>query len=383
MKNLVIAIYGHPESYPPTLNAIMQLSPKFSSIYVLYRPFFKQEWDFPQNVILIPSGQIMDIRTQEQSSLPIKVWLFLGFTFRLLNLIIRVRPKVVLFYDFMPLFSWQLIKRFIFQHPLVWYHNHDVASLSDLRKFSIGWFAKKNELNAFPTIDIFSLPSLERLKYFPMEKLKGKFFFLPNLPSLIHYNKFKKKIQESNNINLIYQGTVSKGHGLESIIKILKKMIHGKSISLHIAGILRQEYLAELNALINQYECNSQVIFHGRIPYKSLPELTSQCDIGIAINVPTDIIYQTGGTASNKIYEYAACGIPILYYDSEHYKKHLKDFDWAFATDLSPESLTNAIEQILDKYKDVSTSAITSFQKYLNFESNFAAPLAYLSEIRS
>jgi hypothetical protein len=52
-------------------------------------------------------------------------------------------------------------------------------------------------------------------------------------------------------------------------------------------------------------DCLGKVEFKGYITYDELLKISSTCHIGITINEPNEIIYQTFGLASNKIYEYA------------------------------------------------------------------------------
>jgi hypothetical protein len=111
-----------------------------------------------------------------------------------------------------------------------------------------------------------------------------------------------------------------------------------------------------------------------------LPSITAQSHIGIAVNIPSEVIYQTGGTASNKIYEYAACGLPILYFDHPHYREYLGQFKWAFATDLSKESIENCIIEIMNNYDYFSQQARNDFLSRLNFESVFEPILKTFNE---
>ena len=153
---------------------------------------------------------------------------------------------------------------------------------------------------------------------------------MPNYPTVKFYSKFFK--EQNKNIGkpkLIYQGTVSEGHGLEQICFLIKNM----NCELQVVGRIDYEYKTKLTQLCD----NENLIFHGQISYNNLPFITSNCNIGLAINVANNVIYKTGDTASNKIYEYAACGLPILYFDNEHYRKYLDKYEWAFATDLSEE----------------------------------------------
>lgn len=381
-NNIICAIYFHPEAYPPTLNALAILG-KTADIDVLFRPHLNTMWTYPNSIHLHASGKHMDIKAQEESNIFQKGYFFLGFVWRFRSLILNKKPRVIILYDSIPLFAYYLIRWSVIYDPIIWYHNHDVVEQNKSRKYSIGWFAAKFEPKMFPYLNLFSLPSKERIPYFPISNLKGKYLYLPNFPSKEFYSNFiKLPRKQGQPWRLIYQGSIDEGHGLEIIIQILSKSIGGRLMELHLAGRISPKYKTILVKIAEEFNVVQQVIFHGNIPYAHLPSLTITCDIGIAIHEPKEIIYQTGGTASNKIYEYAACGLPILYLNYSHYNQYLSKYSWAIATDLKPDSVKTAVETIVDDYARLSTLAREEFEINLNFEKGFESAVDFLTNER-
>ena len=303
----------------------------------------------------------------------IRHYFFLKFTLNLFLITIRNKPKVILLYDVIPLFSFSLIRPFIFSPYLLWYHNHDVSELDKNKKISIGSMAAQNQSKMFPYLDVFSLPALDRMKYFPMDKLKGRFFYIPNFPSKNFYSSFQNKgFNNLDPIRIIYQGAIGVGHGIENIMEIMDNKIHNKYIQLILKGFISDEYKSIIIKKAIQLKINDRIEFIGISAYQDVPKLTTTCHIGIGIHTKNDTMNKTLGTASNKLYEYAACGLPILYYDNEHFKNHLGKYEWAFATDLTQESLKGCIETIISNYDNFSKKAIEDFNEYLNFENYFS-----------
>ncbi|MDR3680586.1 MAG: hypothetical protein P4L41_11530 [Flavipsychrobacter sp.] len=380
-KNLVCAIYNHPEAYPPTLNAIEQLSNIYDNIYVLYRPNLNNLWQYPSNVKLISSGkQIISVKAQACQSIFKKFYQFLNFTFILLKLHIKYKPKTILLYDGIPLLSHFIVSKLWRKPQIAWYHNHDVMG-KDQRKYSVGWFATHFEGSALAKLDIFSLPSEERKVYFDLSHFTGKYFYIPNYPSLAFYDKFHKNVVNDGRLKLIYQGSISKGHGIEEIISFIAT--HEGETYLTLIGNVNDEYKEELIALIKQLNIDVKVKIQPPVNYALLPAITINHDIGLAIHTPHNLIYATGGTASNKIYEYAAVGLPVLYFGNEHYNQALSKYKWTFATDLSMSSIQNQIDYIRLNLDQLSVSALSDFNKDLNFESVFSQVINYLNSIRS
>lgn len=335
-NSIIVAVYSHPEFYPPTLNAIQELSKQFDTVIVLCRNVLKSEWNYPNNVQLIKSGKYRSIRDSEKSNTIVKALSFLTFTLLFFKLLISVKPRFIQVCDVIPLFSLFLIKKFISNKAKIWYHNHDVSEIVLCRKNSISWFASKYETKMFPFIDIFTLPAKDREQYFPIKKLKGKYYFLPNYPSLQFYNMFKSKSKlVVNEIKLVYQGSIGPGHGLEEIISILNEKINEKELTLNLKEFISEEYKIKLIELAKINLVENRLFFYGVTAYQEVPKLASTCHIGIGIHTGNDIMNSSLGTSSNKIYEYIALGLPVLLFNNEHFKSILGQYKWAEFTDLT------------------------------------------------
>ncbi|MFY8166654.1 MAG: glycosyltransferase [Sediminibacterium sp.] len=372
-NNIVIGVFSHPEFYPPTLNAIQELSKIFDNVYVLSRNVLVSEWDYPSNVQLVASGKYCTIRESEQKNVVQKFFSFFYFTFHLFKLIRKIKPAYIQVCDAIPLFSLFLLKKGISKKIKIWYHNHDVCEIKLCRKFSIGWFAAVCESKMFPKIDVFTLPAEDRKQYFPLNQLKGTYYFLPNYPSSYFYSKFHSaKKLPNNEIKLVYQGSIGPGHGLEEIIEILHEKIENFSLSLHLKGFISDEYKSQLQQLSIKCLANNKLTFYGITAYQDVPLLAVSCDIGIGIHTSNDIMNSTLGTSSNKIYEYAALGLPVLLFDNKHFKENLSKFQWAFFTNLEAGNLKNTISTILQNQEHYSQCAIDSFQAELNYENHFS-----------
>lgn len=372
MSSIIVAIYYHPILYPPTLNAIGELAQIYEDVFVVYRATSGySKWTYPDNVKTYPCGEVKSADEYKKEGFKKKIETFFFFTWTLIKLNKRKRPQTVLLFDYIPTLSWFMCTLLVQKKkPLVWYHNHDVAELGKIRKYSISWFAKKAEASLLKRgIDLFTLPSQERLVHFNTD---AKTMVLPNYPSIAFYGKFSKPECPELKIKLLYQGTISEGHGLKEITQFIAKKDH---IELHLAGPDRSVLVPDIESAAGE----NKVFYHGKLPYNELPKLTTSCHIGIAINEPNGIIYRTGGTASNKIYEYAACGLPILYFDNIHYNRYLGKYSWAFATNLTLESLTNALYEIVENYQTLSENARHTFETELNYQSAFTEVRKFLS----
>jgi hypothetical protein len=369
MKNLLIVIYAHHETFPPTLNAILNLAPKFKNVYIIHKNHLVSSNILPNNCILICNEKYTTVKENLKISKKTKIQNFINFNLNLIKCIKNKKITHCIAYDNIALFSLYISNSFK-KNIKFWYHNHDISLKSNSSKFSIGWFASLYEMKAMKKINIFSLPAQERLEYFTFEK-KVKYFFLPNYPSTILYSKFKKANRNDSIIRLIYQGALGPNHGLEEIIQILNTRINNKKLQLYLKGSIDEGYKQLLLENANKEGVLQNILFFDYTSYDKVPELASNCDIGIAIHKGTDIMNKTLGTSSNKIYEYAAIGLPVLLYENEHFKNHLQKYNWANFTNCTRDSLITQITVIDNNYQIQSNSAQNDFYETLNFENAF------------
>lgn len=379
-NNLVVGIYYHPEAYPPTLNAVAELSKCFDHITVVHRPHLKGSWKYPANVKAVASGSFVTGAQQERSTVTKKVLFFRRFMADLLKAIRAESASVVLLYDVHALFAYRMIRPLIGGKHIAWYHNHDVSELERERKYSIGWFACKTEKKIFKELDIFTLPTADRLRYFPMNTFTGKQFVIPNYPSLDFYGSFYKQKSIGDTVRLIFQGRIGEGHGFEEIIPLLSQTVNGKQLQLILKGFCDEQYKQRLLELAGEYKVSDRLTFAGFTAYEEVPRLAASCHIGIGIFAKHETMHITLGTASNKLYEYAAVGLPVLYLDEPHFSQYLQKYEWAIPVQLNAGSIQDAIEQIINNYAQYSAAAYESFRTSLNFEGVFQPVITYLKQ---
>lgn len=371
-NRIVVSIYIHPDFYPPTINAINNLAEHCRELIVITRNNCKEDYPIGSNIKFIKIGSYATPYESASKNLIFKIVTFLKFTFKVLKYSKSKKTDWLISYDPIPLFSFFLINWLLPKKVKLWYHNHDIPEIKANSKFSIGWFAAKYEQKALQKMDYFTLPSDDRLEYYPNLNAKTKYALIPNYPSIKVYNQGREaKVEEVETIKILYQGSIGKGHSIEEIVSLLNDTISGKSLKLVLKGAVREQYKKELNEIATANNVEKKIVWIGIGLYKDLQAITKSCHIGIAIYKGTDVMNKTLGTASNKIYEYAACGLPILVYDNEQFRKYLSNYKWVVFTDGSIESLSKSIAYIIDSYSDLSKQARQDFEQHFNFERYF------------
>jgi glycosyltransferase involved in cell wall biosynthesis len=374
----LVCIYNPADLFPPTLNAVRLLAGEFDDVLLITN---RQDDEMPANFPPNVRVQYVLDNMKGQRSAVANMLRFLRFTLAVRKVLSQTRFHVALMYDPHAWLSVVTARRLFSNAPRVkWYHNHDIYELSTQRRFSAGWFAVKQEAKHFDELDIFSLPSNERKQYFPIDKLKGEYFFIPNYPSAAFMEKFPKARPSKEFINLIHQGRISEGQGLEPVIELLSTVVNGKQLKLVLKGFIQPSYKATLEELARSKGVAHQLVFHGPSAYSEVPRIASGCQIGLAIHQKAGIMSATLGTSSNKIYEYAALGLPVILLDTPHFREHLERYSWAYFTDCSTASLLKCIGSIDKNHDALSESAQHDFKTHLNFEVYFRPAITYCKQ---
>lgn len=372
-KNVLISIYAPIDAFPPTINLIQQFCLKNYNVFaieVAKKKFYHSAINlFSQNAIC--SGDLLPIFIRNY-------FVFFKFLITMLKILRMSNCKEFVLFDAYTLMAYALLKKFglINKNSKVWYHNHDVALPNIFKLGSLGRLVHRLEYRNLKYVDYFTIPSQERSTFFSSKKVD---FVLPNYPSIFMYDKYKTKLLPRS-LNLIFQGRITNGHGLEAIIDLINLGTMSTDVSLVLKGIISNDYKELLKSRIN-IDKKDRLSFIGYTEYEKLPEITASCQIGVAIFQPKSFMDATLGTSSNKIYEYVACGLPIIYLGTEHFKKYLSKYSWAFAVNDNPESISKAINEIINNYDFLSKKAKESFVRELNYELFFNLAFSKFNEI--
>jgi len=383
MKKCLILIYAHPEHFPPTVNAIINLSEIFDTVDIVYFPSKSDEWKWPANVQLFRLNQrLIDNRAYLKFNALKKLSIFSQFCFLSLKLALTNKYSIVLAYDSYALLALRIIKGFFKGKPLIWYHNHDVGiEYSKLSPLTLQYWVAKNEFNFFQNKEIlFSLPTKKRLSYFELSRFKGHIFEIPNYPSIkVFLNKESRARSINGAIELVFFGSICRGRGLEDFIELLPLSVLGHQLRLRIFGFIGDErFFKELEQLIIDKNLEDSVLLSGPVSYQEIQKIATSSHIGLAYYLSESIMDQTISTASNKMFEYAALGLPVLTSPSNIGETTEVEI-WQLPTPIEKSLIIDVIGKVILDYSNLSKKAISDFEEKYNFENSFAKVSAFIN----
>jgi len=365
---------GVPE--PPTLNALNAMAEKCSEVVFLRSNMYFKGWDYASNINVIEISKCIAVKDVVHLPFIAKMLRFIAYCFALRKQITGEKYEMIVIHDYLGLLAYWFVTKITGFKGLVWFNSYDPLEPEryNLKPYTLIGIVKNNFSTILSSIDYLSIPSKERLPYYPIENLRKKFFILPNFPSVKFYTSFfePKHLSNHNPIRILYQGAIGEGHGIEELIVLLKNKIQDRELHLVLKGWLYDEYKEKLYTLAEKEGVGHLLFFEGYSWYKDLPNFTKTCDIGWAVHSDeNNIAFKTAATASNKIYEYAALGMPVFLYDSESYRANLGKYAWAFFTNLTTSNLLTQIDSIITRYDELSLLAHKDFMSTFNYEKVF------------
>ena len=368
----LLAIYADPANYPPTVNSTKLLAKRFTSVKLLGRCLKTETLKLPKNAKVQYTHECVSQEELKQLSYFRKLSFFYRFFKYIKKEVKTGKYTHLLCYDLLALLAGYLALRST-QQVKLWFHSHDVIHNHTVSKYSLMGLAKWLEPTIFKRIDIFTLPVKERLTYYPLSnRIKHNSLVMPNYPMKELIAKESKVLRDNEFVNLIYQGSLGDNHGFEQLIDVLETKVNNRQLTLTLIGPIQSGYKESLLKRAEQLGVTNYVSIKEGVPYSKLHNITRAFDVGIATHLPgKKAIYNLGATSSNKIYEYAAAGLPVLLFDTEHYQQYLAERDWAFFTDLTCESVVTSVSNIIERYEGISTSAIRDITNELNYDSVF------------
>jgi glycosyltransferase involved in cell wall biosynthesis len=182
---------------------------------------------------------------------------------------------------------------------------------------------------------------------------------------------------------LLRQGTIGSGHAIEAT---LQSMLHWNDPTwgFVIMGFGDPAYLEHLRGLANALGVERQFAILPRVRYDEIGQFTLGADAGHGLYEPVHINNIHIATASNKIMEYMAAGLPTLVSDTPALRALVTTHQCGMTADESnPMSIAVAVNQLFanpDQMRAMGAAAVHAFEQEFCYERQFAPVLEKIQE---
>lgn len=145
---------------------------------------------------------------------------------------------------------------------------------------------------------------------------------------------------------LVYAGALTRGRRLEKLFELVRWSKNNIKVLIIGSG----EATDELKTIAEK-EIPKRYFFTGNIPYAYMGVLLEKCDIGF-LNYPATNLNNTY-CASNKIYEYASVGLPMIAGYNPTLKKILEENQIGMVEDQDADNLGECLDWVIAHLEDM------------------------------
>ena len=257
------------------------------------------------------------------------------------------------------------------------YHEHDSPSPIANNVF-MGWCLKARSLLANRS-KFCILPNQARIDQFISETKTSKpVFCVWNCPRLEEISSQRSDYKDRESIWLLYHGSIVPARLPLSVIKALESLpdiIKLRIIGYETVGTIG--YIKEIKALSTHLGVGERLEIIDAMPRHELLRWAGESDIGLALmpvgSDDTNLVAMTG--ASNKVFDYLACGLPLIVSNLPDWGKMYVETGYGLAC--NPEdvdSIVNVVQWFLKNPEEMRAMGDQGRQKILddwNYESQF------------
>jgi len=146
---------------------------------------------------------------------------------------------------------------------------------------------------------------------------------------------------------VLRRGRIGPGHGIEATIRSMPRWIDA-SASFVLMGPGEADFLRRISALAAECGVADRVVVLPPVAYDEVAGFTREADVGHALYDPVNVNHVEMGTASNKVIEYMAAGVPSIVADTPSFRALLAKARFGLAADPSSEAaIAGAVNRIL------------------------------------
>jgi glycosyltransferase involved in cell wall biosynthesis len=183
---------------------------------------------------------------------------------------------------------------------------------------------------------------------------------------------------------LFRQGRIGAGHGLEVTLRSMSQWAD-PTWGFVVMGFSEPDYLQHIHTLAESLGVAHQFVTLPPVMYDEVSKFTVGATAGHAVYEPIHINNRFIATASNKILEYMAAGLPLLTSDQPDIRILVARFACGILVDpTSPTAIAHGVNQLLgDSHTahQLGQAGRQAFSTELNYSTQFAPVVQWIAEV--
>ena len=382
---LLITIYANPDYYPPTVYAVRILSSYFA-IHILCRNMDAPMQEWPSGVTIERFGAYAPVGEKEAAGAGAKLIEYAKFAARTRALIKQTRPAAVYSYDphaFVASMLGRIGRR---ATPLI-FHLHELPETQNLRWNSLEGWIVRTALRATGSADAVLCPEKFRARHWLSAARDSRApIIVPNCPDRSYFHPpqdwgetIASRLR-AREVTYVGYASADNGH-----LEGLRAIALTDGIRMRVIGGYRPDFGTRFNTLARELGVADRVSLDGWLRQDELVARASAAGAGLSLHKPVSKGLEYLGSASNKLFEYAAMGLPVVVPDRASYRDFLGDAEWVTYADIEqPESIARAISSIFadgERYVAMSRAARRAFEEQYNYAKVFAPALDRICDL--
>lgn len=174
------------------------------------------------------------------------------------------------------------------------------------------------------------------------------------------------------------QGKIGRGHAIEATIRSLP-LWQRRDWGFVVMGLSDEGYIKSIEQLARELGVADRFVVLPPVNYDEVLHFTPDADVGHALYEQIHVNNVHIGTASNKVMEYLAAGVPLLVSPNEKLKQLVRDGNCGgWADEKDPASIAEGVNSLLNdegKRSEMGRAARGAFEAEYCYDRQFAPVL--------
>lgn len=176
--------------------------------------------------------------------------------------------------------------------------------------------------------------------------------------------------QKNDGFEIINHGQFYEGRGYDTMVHACALLDEYPEIKLAVRGFGRME--SQLHEMVDLLNNREQFRFYPPVNVQDLISKAAESHVGIAITVPICLNFKL--SVSNKLFEYASAGLPVIMSDIPEHRYLNEKYHFGIVLDeVTPEALAKAVVRLYEDkilYNTLAQNAKT-MSAWVNWETEF------------